>query len=100
MDERTHETVPKENTSAQSKNVKKDRRVQLVVLPQDWEDFMALSHLVGSTPNALLCGFIHETVTANADRIKKFKAESEEARRSLGFVEEKKGGKENEQKRI
>lgn len=62
----------------------KDRRVQLLVVPDEWEKFQAFAHLAGSNPNSLINGYIHETIEQYADRIAEYEKARDAMQKALG----------------
>lgn len=71
--------------AAKQKQPNKDRRVQLVIEPQEWEKFQAFAHLAGSTPNALICGYVHTTIEQYAKRIDAYERQRDEMQRELNI---------------
>lgn len=65
----------------------KTRRVQIMIIPADFEKFQAFAHLAGSNVNQLLNDFIHETVTKYADRIADYEKQRDAMRKELGTDE-------------
>ncbi|MBQ6175060.1 MAG: hypothetical protein IJK28_10595 [Clostridia bacterium] len=61
----------------------KTRRVQIMIIPADFERFQAFAHLAGSNVNQLLNDFIHETVTKYADRIADYEQQRDELRKEF-----------------
>lgn len=73
-------TIPE----AQQLRKQKDRRVQLLAVPDEWEKFQAFAHLAGSNPNSLINAYIHETITQYADRIAEYERSRDAMREALG----------------
>lgn len=63
----------------------KDRRVQLLVLPDEWDKFQSFAHLVGSNPNKLIGGYIHEMIEQYAARIEAYEKERDDMQKALNL---------------
>ena len=77
---------------ADEETLYKTRRVQLLVIPEEWEKFRALAHLAGTNCNEMINNFVRFSIRQYADRIKKYEKERDVMRQELGIM----GDKQNE----
>ena len=80
--------TPKENADVETPM--KTRRVQLLLVPEEWEKFQALAHLAGGSCNEMIGNFVHYAVTQYSDQIRKYEKARDLMRQELNIIEEDK----------
>ena len=84
------ESFMKTTEKEKSKPPKKERRVQLLILADEWTQFQSLAHLAGTNCNAMLCNFVHYSITQYGDQIRKYQKQRDLMRQELNIIEEDK----------
>lgn len=82
---KTNADVTTEQASAEPRQ-NKTRRVQIMIIPADFEKYKSFAHLAGSNVNQLLNDHIHEVVTKYADRIADYERQRDELRKEFGVT--------------
>lgn len=75
-------TTKEQADQAPKKN--KDRRVQILVVPDEWEKFQSFAHLAGTNPNSLINAYIRDTIEKHAKNIEQYEKQRDEMQKELG----------------
>ena len=77
---------------ADEETLYKTRRVQMLVVPEEWEKFRALAHLAGSNPNEMINLYVRYATRLFADKLRKYEKDRDMMSAELNII----GDKQNE----